>query len=105
MQIPETAILAVKKGATFLDEKLGLGGWAHRIVVADLDLSSCTKCMLGQLYGREQDTGTYDNGYQRGMVVLDLGEGNCDCGCGAADGEFAHDVFELGNPPADPQGI
>jgi hypothetical protein len=37
----------VARGAALLDEKVP--GWAERIDLAELDLSSCWRCVLGQL--------------------------------------------------------
>lgn len=36
-------------GAAFLDEQMP--GWAERIDLAELDMGSCTRCILGQLLG------------------------------------------------------
>lgn len=55
------------RGAAFLDEHVP--GWADRIDLAALDLDSCTKCVLGQLF---------DGSYVHAVNALDLGfEAQC----------------------------
>ncbi len=46
----KTASELVANGAALLDEHLP--GWHERIDLDTLDISSCDKCMLGQLFGR-----------------------------------------------------
>lgn len=43
-----TATQAAAKGAALLDEEIP--GWADRIDLPTLDLGSCTRCVLGQLF-------------------------------------------------------
>lgn len=45
----------VARGVALLDEKKP--GWYKQIDVKKLHLSSCTDCVLGQLYGSEADLG------------------------------------------------
>jgi len=49
--------LRAKVGATILD--VMRPGWADEIKVADLDLGSCSACVLGQLFG------SYNTGAER----------------------------------------
>lgn len=47
---------AVRKGAALLDEKEP--GWRDRIVPAELTMSDCAKCVIGQVLGIQE--GTHD---------------------------------------------
>lgn len=74
--LPETAILAVKRGAEFLDERLGTS-WVQRIELGALQLSSCKRCVLGQLYAEQPDLDANDGfntGYERGIKELGLND-------------------------------
>lgn len=51
---------AVEAGIRLLDEKLP--GWRARVAVARLDISSGTKCVLGQCFGR----------YDYGLVAIGI---------------------------------
>jgi len=61
----------VARGAALLDEKVP--GWAGRISLGELDLSSCTFCVLGQLFAVDAFVEPdWDSGYDLGRRVLDL---------------------------------
>ncbi|TSC61625.1 MAG: hypothetical protein G01um101448_636 [Parcubacteria group bacterium Gr01-1014_48] len=62
MKKKSTVPLCVANGATFLDAQY-LEGWAHRINVDRLSLSSSCNCILGQLEG----------GFVEGKEKLGLG--------------------------------
>jgi hypothetical protein len=57
-EIRERAKSYVRRGATLLDERVV--GWARRINERELNLSSCGKCILGQVYGE----------FERGIEIL-----------------------------------
>jgi hypothetical protein len=76
---PPTVAVRVAAGAAFLDEREP--GWADRIDLDQLDLSSDCRCVLGQLHG---DYGT-------GLDVLDVEFGtgaSRGLGFNCAGGEF-----------------
>lgn len=68
---------SVEKGAQLLDQKKP--GWYLKIDIARLEMETCRRCVLGQLYG-EYDVGLahlhlpyndYDPGLQFGFSLLD----------------------------------
>lgn len=67
--MPRFATIRAKAGAALLD--IIRPGWANDIQPERLDLSSCTSCVLGQLYGR------YDVGAEKLFAMRDS-EGNRD---------------------------
>jgi hypothetical protein len=62
MTEPTTPAQAVAKGAALLDREVP--GWAEQIDLPTLNMSSCSRCILGQLYGEDEDEG---EGYWTGM--------------------------------------
>lgn len=50
----------VSRAAKFLDENTP--GWAYKVRLRDLDIASCSNCVLGQLFGE----------YDEGMALLGL---------------------------------
>jgi hypothetical protein len=72
----EVADRRVKAGAALLDERMP--GWAERIELAQLDLSSEWKCVLGQLFEESQTVylpglgEVCEANFHLGKVVLDL---------------------------------
>src|SRR2546421_7478644 len=42
-------VAAVERGARYLDEHAP--GWEEKIVLEDLRMKSCLRCIIGQLYG------------------------------------------------------
>jgi hypothetical protein len=60
----------VARGAELLDEKVP--GWAERISVAELDLSSCSSCVIGQLFATEafNGAGLWPSGYDFGVQII-----------------------------------
>jgi len=61
----------VARGAALLDGKLP--GWAERIDLAELELSSCYRCVLGQLFASAAAArGTGWHGYDIGLQALDV---------------------------------
>lgn len=65
MFVDEEIKLRVKKGADLLDEFHEDGElWARQIDVIGLDLSNCSRCVLGQLYW----------GYMHGLEELGLND-------------------------------
>lgn len=69
----------VAAGADFLDHKVP--GWAKRINPRALDVSSCVRCVLGQLFDH----------YSDGLAFLDVEEGDSTVRLG-----FDLDLAELG---------
>lgn len=57
---------AVANGAALLDARVP--GWRDRVDVAELDLSDCVECTLGQVFGA----------YQFGLTRLDLSANDWD---------------------------
>jgi hypothetical protein len=51
----------VQAGVAFLNEHQP--GWSKRISLAELDLSNCDRCVLGQVFGS----------FEQGLETLDLG--------------------------------
>lgn len=47
--IPLTVRPEVQRGAEWLDERQP--GWDRKVNLAELDLNSCTFCVIGQLFG------------------------------------------------------
>jgi hypothetical protein len=66
---------SVARGAALLDEKLP--GWDERIDLADLQLASCYRCVLGQLFGRYPvpAEGGFSP-YGLGIAALGIGDEN-----------------------------
>lgn len=56
----DTVTNRVKRGTTLLD--CHIPDWPERIDLAELDLFSCSECMLGQLFGS----------YGSGLTALDI---------------------------------
>jgi len=63
---------SVARGAALLDEKLP--GWDERIDLAGLELSSCYRCVLGQLFARSP--GREITPYGLGIWVLGIDRGS-----------------------------
>lgn len=72
-QAASTEAGCVARGAALLDEKLP--GWAERIDLATLELSSCYRCVLGQLFARHPlPTENAFSPYGLGVVALALAD-------------------------------
>ena len=61
---------SVARGAALLDEKLP--GWDERIDLADLQLASCYRCVLGQLFARSPIPAGTCSPYGLGIWVLGI---------------------------------
>jgi hypothetical protein len=68
-----TATIAgrVARGAALLDEMKP--GWDARVDLAELDLSSCRQCVVGQLFGEEFGRWPYETGL-RALGIPFFGE-------------------------------
>ena len=75
----------VARGAALLNEKLP--GWDERIDLAGLELSSCYRCVLGQLFARSPgpETGSELSPYGLGIWALDLRGSGADYGFDGPD--------------------
>jgi len=60
----------VAKGAALLDEKRP--GWDAAIDLAALDLGSCHLCVVGQLFGPEQEYGLDEGPFGYGLNALGI---------------------------------
>ena len=65
-----TAAECAARGAALLDEKLP--GWAERINLAELELSSCYRCVLGQLFAHVPPADEFSSPYSTGMRAIDV---------------------------------
>jgi hypothetical protein len=67
----------VAAGAAFLDQRHP--GWWQHIDVGQLNLGSCVRCVLGQLFPNADDP---QNSYEDACMALDIGDRDMDADLG-----------------------
>ena len=69
--MPDSIAVRVSRGIAWLDAEQP--GWERSIDLTELDVSSCTACVLGQVFAREADDEGW-SGFEYALDVYESGE-------------------------------